>query len=60
MTTTAIATMILICGLVWGGFLTLLVLAIRSESRRGDPAPRYGAGASTGSAPAYTPSKCAR
>lgn len=35
MSTTAIAFMVLICGLVWGGFLLLLVRAVRSEGRKG-------------------------
>ncbi|MCP4658946.1 MAG: methionine/alanine import family NSS transporter small subunit [bacterium] len=34
MTTTAIVTMVLICGLVWGGFATILVFAIRRERRK--------------------------
>ncbi len=34
MTTTAIVTMILICGLIWGGFVTILVYAIRREGRK--------------------------
>ncbi|MEM9597752.1 MAG: MetS family NSS transporter small subunit [Acidobacteriota bacterium] len=38
MTGTAIATMVVICGLVWGGFATLLVRAMRREGQkqRGD------------------------
>lgn len=39
MTTTAITMMLLICGVVWGGFVTLLVRAVRSEGRK-----RAGAG----------------
>ena len=31
MNTSAIVTMIIICGFVWGGFLYLLTLAIRQE-----------------------------
>ena len=34
MTTTAIALMVLICGLVWGGFVTLLLRAVRHEGRK--------------------------
>ncbi len=34
MTTTAIAMMIMICGLVWGGFLALLSRAVRHEGRK--------------------------
>ena len=34
MTTTTILTMVVICGLVWGGFATLLVFALRSESAK--------------------------
>lgn len=30
----AILTMVLICGLVWGGFALLLVRAVRSEGRK--------------------------
>lgn len=37
MTPMAWMTMILICGLVWGGFLGLLVFAIRSEGKKQDP-----------------------
>ncbi len=39
MTATAIATMILICGLVWGGFVSLLIRAVRHEGRKGAGAP---------------------
>ena len=35
MSTTAIAFMVLVCGLVWGGFTLLLVRAVRSEGRKG-------------------------
>ena len=34
MTTTATLMMILICGVVWGGFATLLVRAVRREGRK--------------------------
>ncbi len=34
MTATATWMMILICGLVWGGFLTLLIRAARQEGRK--------------------------
>ena len=34
MTTTAWVTMVLICGLVWGGFGLLLTRALRSEGRK--------------------------
>lgn len=34
MTGSAIAFMILVCGVVWGGFLTLLLRAVRSESKK--------------------------
>ncbi len=34
MTATAIAMMILICGLVWGGFVALLTRAVRHEGRK--------------------------
>ena len=34
MTSTTIATMILICGLVWGGFVALLLRALRQEGRK--------------------------
>ncbi|MEM7583926.1 MAG: MetS family NSS transporter small subunit [Acidobacteriota bacterium] len=36
MTSTAITMMVLICGLVWGGFATLLWRAIRQEGRKRD------------------------
>lgn len=31
----AIAVMVAVCGLVWGGFAVLLVLALRREGGRG-------------------------
>lgn len=34
MTTTAVTMMVLICGLVWGGFATLLARAARHEGRK--------------------------
>jgi len=34
MSALATAMMVAICGLVWGGFLTLLARALRSESRK--------------------------
>ncbi len=34
MTATATTMMILICGLIWGGFATLLVRAFRHEGRK--------------------------
>ena len=34
MTATAMLTMILICGLVWGGFAMLLARAVRHEGRK--------------------------
>lgn len=34
MTSVAILTMISICGLVWGGFVALLVRAVRHERRK--------------------------
>lgn len=34
MSPTAIATMIVICGVVWGGFAFLLARAVRSESAK--------------------------
>lgn len=34
MSTTAIVTMIVICGVVWGGFALLLTRAMRDESRK--------------------------
>ena len=34
MTSTAITMMVLICGVVWGGFLTLLSRAVRHEGRK--------------------------
>jgi Flp pilus assembly protein protease CpaA len=35
---TAILTMVLICGLVWGGFVTLVILALRRERAKGKDA----------------------
>jgi len=34
MTATAIVTMVVICALIWGGFATFLVYAIRREGRK--------------------------
>ncbi len=34
MTATAITVMVLICGVVWGGFITLLLKAFRHEGRK--------------------------
>lgn len=34
MTTPAIVTMVLICGIVWGGFAILLLRAVRSERQK--------------------------
>ena len=34
MTSLAIVTMVVICGLIWGGFAVLLVRAVRSEGRK--------------------------
>ncbi len=34
MTPLAVTTMIVICGLVWGGLVGLIVFAVRSESRK--------------------------
>ncbi len=34
MSTTAILMMVLICGLVWGGFATLLLRAARREGHK--------------------------
>ena len=34
MTSTALVMMILICGLVWGGFVLLLFRASKSEGRK--------------------------
>ena len=36
MTTAATVTMIVICGLIWGGFAALVVHALRRESGRGE------------------------
>ena len=38
MQTTTLVTMIVIMGIVWGGFVTLLAIALRSErEKRGEP-----------------------
>ena len=34
MSSLAIGTMIVICGVVWGGLVTLLVYAVRSEGKK--------------------------
>jgi hypothetical protein len=34
MNTSAIVTFVVIAGIVWGGFLTIAVTAIRKESRK--------------------------
>ena len=34
MTGSALGMMIVVCGFVWGGFIFLLVKAIRSEARK--------------------------
>ena len=34
MTSMAIVTMIVVCGVVWGGLATLIVFAVRSEGRK--------------------------
>lgn len=41
MTAAAVATMVAVCGLVWGGFLALLARAVRCEAgrRRGQGSP---------------------
>lgn len=39
MTTAAWATMAAICGFVWGGALTLVVIAMRKEGRKREPEP---------------------
>jgi len=36
MTTSAVVTMVLIIGFVWGGFSLALVIAVRKESTKGD------------------------
>lgn len=36
MNTAAVVTMVVICGLVWGGFGFLLTRALRSEKRQRD------------------------
>jgi hypothetical protein len=38
----AIAVMVVVCGVVWGGFAVLLTVALRRESRRGDDAGATG------------------
>ncbi len=35
MTPLSISMMILICGVVWGGFVVLLLRAVKSEGRKG-------------------------
>lgn len=35
MSSTAIIMMVLICGFIWGGFLLLLLRALRSEKSKG-------------------------
>ena len=44
MTTTAWLTMIVICGIVWGGFGLLLTRALRSEGQKGEQADGDGRG----------------
>jgi len=39
MSANAIGVMLVICGAVWGGFLSLLVRAIRSEGNKGGGTP---------------------
>lgn len=34
MTGTALAFLVVVCGIVWGGFLVLLLRAVRSEGRK--------------------------
>lgn len=34
MSTSAIVMMIVICGFIWGGFLYLLIRAVRSETKK--------------------------
>ena len=34
MSVSAIVFMVVVCGFVWGGFLTLLLRAVRSEGRK--------------------------
>ena len=36
MSTSAVVTMVLILGFVWGGFLLALTTAVRKESEKGD------------------------
>ena len=38
MTATAVVTMAVICGMVWGGLALLIVHAVRSEGRRNQEA----------------------
>jgi hypothetical protein len=45
MSTTAVVTMVLICGVVWGGFALLLTRALRHEGRK----TRDGGGAESSS-----------
>jgi hypothetical protein len=35
MTASALVFLFVVCGLVWGGFVALLVRAVRSEGRKG-------------------------
>lgn len=35
MSALALAVMVVVCGVVWGGFAVLLVLALRREGSRG-------------------------
>ncbi len=42
MTTTAILTMVVVCGAVWGGLAVLVLYAIRREKRR-EPEPEESA-----------------
>lgn len=39
MTAAAWATMAAVCGFVWGGALTLVVIAMRKEGRKREPEP---------------------
>ncbi len=36
MTTLSISMMILICGVIWGGFAALLLRAVKYEGRKGE------------------------
>lgn len=36
MSAVAITMMVLICGVVWGGFVTLLIRAAKQEKRKGE------------------------